>query len=262
MIKEKVEGIILIVSCQKYLKLRVELFKLNRNYYNNWKVIYVVGDFSMKKNYELVNDNFLYIKCEDSYIHLLKKVSLSLKYVYELFEIKQGILRCGDDLVFSVSSLVKFLNSENKHDYYGQATYEKEGEYFTDPDKDEIKLKHDNFMLDYYINHESDFQNAQHGLENMSLSVLKNMTLIPDIVYAYGIVYYVSNNACKTIVDFMESINYNVFYYEEKSNSYPYIIEDVGIGYILQTNKFKFVNKHIFFGKSAKFIAKHTNKYK
>ena len=51
---------------------------------SNWKVIKVIGKPFMKKEYELVDD-ILFIKCEDSYLHLLKKLALSLKYIYKLF---------------------------------------------------------------------------------------------------------------------------------------------------------------------------------
>jgi hypothetical protein len=37
--KETVNGIILILSCQKHLHTRVKEFKLNKSYYNNYKVI-------------------------------------------------------------------------------------------------------------------------------------------------------------------------------------------------------------------------------
>jgi hypothetical protein len=50
----------------------------------------------------------MYIKCEDSYLHLFKKLVLSLKYLKECFNIKEGILRCGDDLIFNENNLVNF----------------------------------------------------------------------------------------------------------------------------------------------------------
>ena len=252
---EEVEGIILILSCQKYIKKRLDKFKLKNKNYCNWKVIYVIGDLFMKKNYELKDDNMLYIKCEDSYIHLLKKLVLSIKYLNEIFIIKQGILRCGDDLIFSESSLIKFLNNE-KHDYYGQATYDEEGIYSLN---DIISLKEDNFMYDYYVNHTEDFNNKHHGLSDLTIEKVKSMSLRPDIKYGYGIVFYISNYACKILIDHMEKINYNLFHFDTESKSYPYTIEDVGVGYILQIHKIEFVNKHIFFGKRAKFIARHTN---
>ena len=77
-----VEGIILVLSCQKHRYTRLINLNLNKHSYNNWKVIKVIGKPFMKKEYELVDD-ILFIKCEDSYLHLLKKLALSLKYIYK-----------------------------------------------------------------------------------------------------------------------------------------------------------------------------------
>jgi hypothetical protein len=42
-----------------------------------------------------------------------------MKYLYEIFNIKEGVLRCGDDIIFSEEKLIEFLNSD-KYNYYGQ----------------------------------------------------------------------------------------------------------------------------------------------
>ena len=70
--KESVEGIILILSCQKHKNTRLKEFSLPKKYYSGWKVIYVIGDFFLKQKYTLEND-ILMVQCEDSYLHLLKK---------------------------------------------------------------------------------------------------------------------------------------------------------------------------------------------
>ena len=74
----------------------------------NWEIS---QDFGYK-----LDDNIMTIKCEDSYIHLLKKFILAIKYLNEIYIIEQGVLRCGDDLVFNEKNLVSFLNS-NKSDF-------------------------------------------------------------------------------------------------------------------------------------------------
>ena len=119
MSKKEVEGIILILSCQKHLKTRIKKFKLNKTNYDGWEVIYVIGDFFLNKEYELRDNNFLYVKCEDSYIHLLKKLVLALKYVYQIYDIKEGVLRSGDDLYFNEPKLLKFVDTKNKDDFIG-----------------------------------------------------------------------------------------------------------------------------------------------
>ena len=68
----------------------------------------------------------------------------------------------------------------------------------------------------------------------------------------------------------MDNINYNIFHYDEYTCSYPYIIEDCGIGFILLLNKISFIHGEFLwlnveeceydceYGKS--FIAIHVNK--
>ena len=92
-IKKEVSGIILILSCQKHKETRLKEIKLKNTSYENWEVVYVIGDFFLNANYkyeesETTNGkNYLYIRCEDSYLHLLKKLTLSIKAVYEIFEL-------------------------------------------------------------------------------------------------------------------------------------------------------------------------------
>ena len=103
----KVNGIILVLSCQKHKNTRLPQFKLPQDNYGDWKVIYVIGDLFLDREYSL-HENVMTIRCEDSYIHLLKKLVLALKYVYELYDIQEGVLRCGDDLIFNEQLLQNF----------------------------------------------------------------------------------------------------------------------------------------------------------
>ena len=119
----EVDGIILILSCEKHRYTRLQQYGLHETQINNWKVIKVIGDLFLDKPYKF-EDNILFLKCEDSYIHLLKKLALSIKYLYETFIIKEGILRCGDDLIFNKIELTNFLNSK-KYDFYGQSFYKR-----------------------------------------------------------------------------------------------------------------------------------------
>ena len=84
-----VDGIILVLSCQKHLPTRIKHLKLPKTEYAGWKVIYVIGDMFLDRDYKFIDD-FLIIKCEDSYIHLLKKCRTRHSYnIGILFEICQ-----------------------------------------------------------------------------------------------------------------------------------------------------------------------------
>jgi len=256
--KETLDGIILVLSCQKHMNGRLIEFKLPKKYYNNYKVIYVVGDLFLQNNYELRNDDFLWLKTEDSYLHLLKKLTLAIKYLYELYDIKEGILRCGDDLEFDENRLIDFLRKK-KYDFYGQSAT---GEDFYSEDLSFLKLStYDHFMYSYYENHPDDFLNPLHNLGSLNCELLSNFAVHPDITGPAGVIYYLSNKSCKILVDHMEKINYNVLCYDDFSDSYPYTIEDVGVTFIMYLNKIKFTNYNNFFDTDAS-ICTHTNKYK
>ena len=49
--KKNVDGIILVLSCQKHKNTRLKEFSLSKTSYNNWEVIYVIGDLFLKENY-------------------------------------------------------------------------------------------------------------------------------------------------------------------------------------------------------------------
>lgn len=145
---EKIDGIILVLSCQKHINTRLKEFNLKKDKYENWRVIYVIGDITLDNDYEL-KDNILYIKCEDSYIHLLKKLVMSIKYLYKIFDIQEGILRCGDDLIFNEKKLIEFINGE-KYDFYGKAYCGKD--FIIDDINILKKTTDDYFMVNYYKN--------------------------------------------------------------------------------------------------------------
>jgi len=51
-----VEGIILVLSCHKHMNTRLKKFKLKKNNYENWKVIYVIGNLFIDSDYKLEGD--------------------------------------------------------------------------------------------------------------------------------------------------------------------------------------------------------------
>lgn len=260
--KKNVNGIILILSCQKYKDIRLKEFSLCKTSYNNWEVIYVIGDLFQDKNY-ILDGNFLYVKCEDSYLHLLKKLVLSIKYLHEIFNISEGILRCGDDLIINENNLIKFLDKRTKkYDYYGQNPKAKNYICSDNTINDLKKIKKDNFMINYYASHPDDFSNPQHNLKDVNISLY---SMRPDIYGASGVIYYISNKACKILVEHMEKINYNILHYDSFTKSYPYTIEDCGVSFIMYFNRINFINIFLFYDSNSKYtISRHTNtnKYK
>ena len=266
---EEVDGIILIISCEKHKLTRLKEFGPKSKYYDKWKVIYVIGDLFLDEKYKLI-DNVMYVKCEDSYLHLFKKLVLSLKYLKECFNIKEGVLRCGDDLIFNENNLINFLKS-NKYDYYGQSLKSRNN-IIEDKDIDFLKtVKYDGFMFNYYKNNQNELTDPKHGI-NLTLDELNKFLIRPDVSDASGVIYYISLKSCDILIDTMEKINYNIFHFDEFSKSYPYIIEDCAVTYIMYYNKINFYDSQKFFKNVSHVrnldinkidsIVIHTNKYR
>lgn len=253
---EDVDGIILILSCEKHKNTRLAMFGPKQQEYNGWKVIKVIGNLFLDKEYILEKD-YLYVKCEDSYLHLLKKLALSIKIVQSNFNIKYGILRCGDDLVFNEDNLETFLLSKtyDKYDFYGQSAC---GQNYISDDLTVLKnTVYDTFMLKYYKTHTEELTQPAHGI-HLTIEELNQYLIRPKVWGPFGIIYYISKKACNIIVETMEQINYNIFHKDEFTNSYPYILEDCGITFIMYYNKIAFINNIDFFD-SKNAIVTHTN---
>jgi hypothetical protein len=228
---EKIKGAIIIYSCHKYKDTRLKKFKLEHNEYGGYKVFYVLGNPNITNDYIFIK-NTLIIKCEDSYIHLLKKVCLGMKIISETYTIEEGIIRCGDDIMLNEEKLIKFVNTMNKYDYIGYKVS------LTKIHK-ETKI-YNRFMYNYYDTHQEDFTNVLHGLKDKTLHDIQKISYIPCVDYVGGVIYYLSMKSINNIINHMKSIEYNIF--KEENGTYPYTIEDVGVGYIL--NEYNIVPLH------------------
>ena len=273
-----VNGIILVLSCQKHLNTRLKHFQLPKNEYVGWKVIYVIGDLFLDCDYKF-EGNFMIIKCEDSYIHLLKKLVLSLKYLYKTFDIKEGVLRCGDDLIFNEEQLEKFLissktkqqasltgqiaNSTEEIHFLGRSPSGKSLLSHEISDADIKSFTNDKFMVDYYMCHQEDFDNPLHNLKGVDISKYIKRPHIP--VGPCGIIFYLSNKSCKILINHLDNIKYNIFHYDEYTDSYPYTIEDCAVSFILYSNNIGFEHRIYMYDEhynnpnKENVIAIHTN---
>ena len=127
---------------------------------------------------------------------------------------------------------------------------------------------HSNFMFSYYLNH-------QEELVGMKLNLLDifNLNEVPVCCYTGGVVVYLSTKSCKILINEMNKINWNIFTHINE-HGYPYIIEDIGVGYILNNNNIFPERCSLYSSSDAEtnfyymnndadyLIASHTNKYK
>lgn len=237
----KINGIILIVSCYKFKNGRIKDNGLTKSEYNGWKVIYVFGNIFIENDY-ILNENTLIIKCEDSYFHLTKKLTLALKFLYQEYEIKEGILRASDDLIFNEDNLLNFLSLDSKENFMG-INHEKENEENPNIDN-KTKIIECTWTTNYYKSHPEDFYNPYHNLYGLKIENFTKRPIINKVIY--GTLYFISNYSCKKIIEHMEDINFNVMSKDKITNSYPYILEDISISYILYLNKIKSTYNEFF----------------
>lgn len=246
-------GAILIYSCQKYKHSRIQDLAYLQPEYEGWRVLFFVGDPFLTDEYR-VDGNVVTLRCEDSYLHLLKKTILGFKVAMELVPNLTGILKCGDDIVFNETELVRFIRSEDKYDYMGVHS----------PDVSPNGKHYDSWIVEYYKKHPEDFQNPYHGLPSMD--VVKSLDEVPTIQAASGPLTYFSRRSCDYLVQHMEGIGWNILQHSEESG-YIYIIEEPGISFILYPYGIRPVHYRTFTEsrkefQQTPFIGLHTNNYK
>ena len=162
--KERLKGAILIISCHKHIETRLKKYILPKSDYQGYKVFYVIGNPNIKSPYEITNGNFITLQCEDSYLHILKKVVLSINVITAIYDIEEGILRCGDDLIFHEQNLCHFLESPKLNDYMGNMDgYGTGNELIT---FENMSMRMDRFMVNYFKTHPNDLLNPLNGFFN------------------------------------------------------------------------------------------------
>ncbi len=255
--KQNIKGAILIISCHKHIETRLKSIKFPFSDYYGWKIFYILGNPLQEEDY-LIEGETITIKCEDSYIHVGKKVVMGIKYILNNYILEEGILRCGDDLLFNETSLSNFLKKPGKLDYMGVVA---------NKHISTIQVENNNFMPSYYLTHQEDLKNPMHNIP-YTMDEIKTFNKIPKCKYAGGVVVYLSNKSCNILVSHFENVGWNVFHYDEVYG-YPYIIEDVAVGYILYINGIYVYEWPLYINNLREFIVKkripvalHTNKYK
>jgi hypothetical protein len=253
-INNKDIGVILIYSCQKYKDLRIKSLSYLKTSYSGWKVFFIIGNPILETEY-VIDSNIIYLKCEDSYLHLLKKTILGFKVALQIVPNACGILKCGDDILFNETELERFIQYEKKYDYMGNV----QGSYIIPNGKHK-----DNWIIDYYNKHPEDIENREHGLPSMN--VIKTLNEIPTIQAISGPLTYFSKQSCKILVNHMEQIEWNILKHSDKFG-YIYIIEEPGISYILHAHQIHPTHYLLFTEsndefKTGRFLGLHTNSYK
>ena len=101
-----------------------------------------------------------------------------------------------------------------------------------------------------------------------NIEQMMGFNTVPNCRAAGGVVVYLSTQSCNILIDHFTSIEWNVFK-KDDVYGYPYIIEDIAIGYVLFINNVFLTQYPLYIdsGKSGFIdngvsVAIHTNKYK
>jgi hypothetical protein len=150
-------------------------------------------------------------------------------------------LRCVDDLIFDEIKLCQFLNSK-KEDYMGNL--DKYGEMENLVHYENISRRWDDFIPHYFIGHQEEIIHPLNGLENYG-HILNTLTTVPNCRYINGVITWLSNKSCKVLEEEIKNPEWSTFQHFEKYG-FPYIIEDVGIGFILAKSNIYPINKPFY----------------
>lgn len=254
--RPKVRGVVLIISCHRHANGRLKEFRRPPST-SDWRVHVVMGNPFQSEPFVVREDGTIVLRCEDSYVHLMKKTTMAVDVLTkQLYEVTEGILRCGDDLLFDMDALDEYLGtpSSSKGDYAGMVLRR---------DAERIpgtNIRPDFWMINYYRQHPTDFENPLNGLtEAQRVALLSgHVNRVPALHFAVGTILWLSARACEELVAAMERVSWDVFAYAGDDAGYPYIIEDVGIAYVLDAAGIACTDTEIF----DKKIARHTNMYK
>ena len=255
-----VPGVILIMSCQPLFRRRFEKHNPGIRAIEGWPIVYCVADprldrpFILQKSSSHTVGDLLIVRSEDGYIHLLKKLSLACSALGEIYTIQNGILKLGDDIFINMRLVPPFLRDIPKKDFighnYGSASFDPNGKPFVSPYVDD-----DTSMLAYYASRPAEVVHPDRGLGGRDISTMTRRHRVPAC--GVGTAIYLSNHATDVLRKELESINYDIFAMDEKTGAYDYIIEDVGLAFILFKHGLSFTDHSTFFANTSDPLPTH-----
>ena len=255
-----VPGVILIMSCQPLFRRRFEKHNPGLRVIEGWPIVYCVANpqldcpFLLQKSKSQSVGDLLIIKSEDGYIHLLKKLSLACSALGKLYDIQNGILKLGDDIFINTELVSPFLRDIPSNDFighnYASASFDPKGRPFVSPYLDD-----DSSMLVYYSSRPSEVVHPERGLGGRTLSRMTKRHRVPAV--GVGTAIYLSNRATEVLRKEMESVGYDIFAVDEKTGAYDYLIEDVGLAFIMFKHGLAFTDHPTFFANTSDPLSTH-----
>ena len=122
-----VDYVFIVYSCIKNIKKALLLYNCVNMRLKNTKCYIIVGDSSLKTDYEIVHDKYLVLKCGDNYENLSDKTKSLFQTIEKIHSNVKGVIKCDDDMIPNVNrinELLTFIDSQNdKIDYLGNINH-------------------------------------------------------------------------------------------------------------------------------------------
>ena len=130
-----IDYIFIIYSCQKNIKKASLFYNCVNKRLKNTKCYIILGDNSIKDDYEIVEDKYIALRCGDNYENLSDKTKSLFATIEKIHSRVKGVIKCDDDMIPNtnrLNELLDFINSHNDRiDYLGNINHIPKDTYST-----------------------------------------------------------------------------------------------------------------------------------
>ncbi len=238
------KGVVLKLSCRKFAATRIPTTKLRQaDLPEGWMLVHVIADPSADfKDRHLftkmppLSDNLLILGCEDSYIHLLKKLVRAMEAIWERWGVPRwGVVRTSEVEFVDLPLFRMFLREMQ---FQAEALDPRAcARVFGDrvvpslnppPQVNSLFLYQDTFMQEYYSRNLDEMREYGMTLEQIREMGEKHSGANPGVV---GKIMYLTVGACEVLMEEFRAVNCDVF--ASFGGVYPFFIEDNAISVIM-----------------------------
>jgi hypothetical protein len=189
-----------IYSCKKNEEKSNLLYNIINNRIPNCKCFILNGEPGLERDYKIVDDKYLLVKCGDYYENLSEKSICLFRAVKSAFPNVKGIFKVDDDIIPNINKINEMISLINsvEIDYLGN----------------DCTIPHKFYSKDHF----NKCSNPKYNTKKIVISGR----------YITGPLYYVSMKSIKALANSMVDYNYYFFednmvgYFLRMNNIYPY----------------------------------------
>jgi len=189
-----------IYSCKKNLDIKTKLLHtLLKNKLNHCKIYIIYGDETLSTDYEIIDNNYLVLKCGDLYENLSQKTLCLFSTIAKIHPEVKGVFKCDDDILPNIKKINELIDFVLHSDYIP--------------------------YLGFRLEHHCDFYYDE-SIHKMTHEKYKKPLLAHRCIFTGGPFYYLSmDSVCK--------LNNMPIVHEIMQDPIDYMFEDDMIGYLL-----------------------------